>query len=202
MTRKPAGEHRNRRMFSYVLDHDNGFAPNPSRGICTLAKCKFGSAARPNIIELANVGDWIIGTGGACGLRRGESAGRSKLMYAMRVDRKIPLADYCRHYEGKRVDARYNEVVVPGRFALISKHFFYFGRNALDIGTIPMQPVGHSLEKRGPGHRSDFDQSFITEFTGWLSRKFRPGVHGLPCKPHDGFAAGTCSPYRKGNRCG
>ncbi|HEV8071318.1 MAG TPA: hypothetical protein VGP76_26630 [Planctomycetaceae bacterium] len=48
--------------FSYVVDHDLGFAPNPSGGFCSLAKCKFGSAKR-NIVEMAEEGDWIAGTG-------------------------------------------------------------------------------------------------------------------------------------------
>jgi hypothetical protein len=52
-------------LFSYVLQHDLGFAPNPSGDFCSLAKCKFGSAAKRNIIELAEEGDWIAGTGGA-----------------------------------------------------------------------------------------------------------------------------------------
>ena len=188
---------RDRRMFSYVLDHDTGLAPNPTRGMCTLAKCKFGTTAKPNIVERAEKGDWVIGTGGACGFRRGESAGIGKLMYAMRVNRKIPLADYCRDYERSRIDAVHDGVVLPGRFALISKHFFYFGRNALDISKIPIQPPGHPLAKRGPGYRRDFDQKFIAEFTDWLGATFRPGIHGLPCKPRDDFPPRKCSPHLK-----
>src|SRR5580700_5277478 len=122
-----------RQLFSYVVDHDNGFAPNPFGGLCTLAKCKYGSHGRRNVVELADVGDWIIGTGGTCGLRRGESAGVGKLIYAMRVDRKLPLSTYCSEYGAARIDAQDDHVVMEGRFALISKHFFYFGRNAVDI---------------------------------------------------------------------
>lgn len=70
------------KLFACVVDHDLGFAPNPFGGICTLAKCKFGGKKR-NIIELAEVGDWIAGTG-AADIRK--SAGHGKLIYAMRVD--------------------------------------------------------------------------------------------------------------------
>jgi len=52
------------RLYSYVVDHDLGFAPNPFGGCCTLAKCKYGSKRR-NIVEMAETGDWIAGTGGA-----------------------------------------------------------------------------------------------------------------------------------------
>ena len=69
------------RLFSYVVDHDYGFAPNPFGGICTLAKCKYGSKKR-NIVEMAERRDWIAGTGGA---DLSKSAGHGKLIYAMRV---------------------------------------------------------------------------------------------------------------------
>ncbi len=45
------------RLFSYVVARDYGFAPNPFFGICTLATCK------PNIRRVAQIGDWVMGTG-------------------------------------------------------------------------------------------------------------------------------------------
>jgi hypothetical protein len=78
------------KLYSYVVDHDHGFAPNPFGGFCTLVKCKYGSK-KCNIVEMAEEEDWIAGTGGV----KAESAGHGKLIYAMRVDEKIPLADYC-----------------------------------------------------------------------------------------------------------
>jgi hypothetical protein len=81
------------RLFSYVVDHDYGYAPCPFGGFCTLAKCKYGTikcknGTRRNIVELAEEGDWIAGTGGA---DLDKSAGHSKLIYAMRVDERISL---------------------------------------------------------------------------------------------------------------
>ena len=69
------------KLFSYVVDHDLGFAPDPFGGFCTLAKCKYRTSRR-NIVELAQVNDWIAGTGGV-DLRK--SAGHGKLIYAMRA---------------------------------------------------------------------------------------------------------------------
>ena len=66
------------KLFSYVVDHDLGFAPNPYGGFCTLAHCKFSSSGRKNIVELAKVGDWIAGTAGVGPL----NAGHGKLIYA------------------------------------------------------------------------------------------------------------------------
>jgi hypothetical protein len=41
-------------LFSYVVDHDFGFAPNPKGDYYTLVHCKFGGrAGHKNIVELA-----------------------------------------------------------------------------------------------------------------------------------------------------
>jgi hypothetical protein len=182
------------KLFSYVVDHDNGYAPNPFGGLCTLAKCKYGSPAKRNVVELAKEGDWVIGTGGASGLKRGESAGVGNLIYAMRIDRKMPLAKYWAAYRTSRIDAQIDYVVREGRFALLSKHFFYFGRNAVSISEIPKWNRKLSLEKKGPGFRSDFDQQFIDQLAKCLTRTFRIGVHGMPCKPGSDLTAPRCLP--------
>lgn len=44
-------------IYSYVVRTDEGAAPNPFWGICTLTICK------PVIRRTACIGDWIIGTG-------------------------------------------------------------------------------------------------------------------------------------------
>src|SRR5688500_18551346 len=90
------------KLFSYVVDHDLGFAPNPFGGFCTLAKCKYSSDFKWNIVELAEQGDWVAGTGGA---DLTKSAGHGKFVYAMRVDEIVPLDEYCEAYQGGRVDA-------------------------------------------------------------------------------------------------
>jgi hypothetical protein len=45
------------KIYSYVLRFDNGAAPNPFWGICTLTICK------PAIRRNAQIGDWVVGTG-------------------------------------------------------------------------------------------------------------------------------------------
>jgi hypothetical protein len=175
------------KLFSYVVDHDHGFAPNPFGGFCTLAKCKYGSSKR-NIVEMAEEGDWIAGTGGA-NLRK--SAGHGKLIYAMRVDEIIPLAEYCRGNKGKRIDAEHEDDE-DGRVALISYHYFYFGRNAIDISKIPGKHLDHPFEKSGLGYRCDFTEEFVAGFAKWLNAKFKVGVHGPPCKPHSELKLPRC----------
>ncbi len=166
------------KLFSYVVDHDTGFAPNPSDGYCTLAQCKFGTK-RKNIIELAEVGDWIVGTGGV----RDVSAGHGKLIYAMRIEEKLTLVEYYRdeRFQGREDITRDSTEDITNRFALISRHFFYFGRNAIGLNEIHRGHLDHPLEKKGPGFRSDFSNEFIEDFAQWIERTYQVGEHGDPC---------------------
>ena len=183
------------RLFSYVVDHDYGFAPNPFDGFCTLAKCKYRKEGqrRRNIVELAEIGDWVIGTGGV----KRESSGHGTLLYAMRVDEKLTLREY---YEDKRFSGRKentpDESHRTDTYALISRHFYYFGKNAISIDMIPKEHLSHSLEKRGPGFRSDFNEEFIAGFAKWLERNYETGVHGEPCS----YEANSMH-VRKKNQC-
>lgn len=70
------------RIYSYVIEHDLGFAPNPFHLICTLAACK------PQIRRSAQVGDYIIGTGA----KRPNIQGH--LSYWMRVDEILTFEQY------------------------------------------------------------------------------------------------------------
>jgi hypothetical protein len=74
------------RLFSYKLTHDSGFAPNPFWGILTIATCK------PGFRQSKRPGDWIAGftSKELCG----DPVGQEKLIFLMKVDEKIPLADY------------------------------------------------------------------------------------------------------------
>lgn len=184
------------KLYSYVVDHDRGFAPCPFGGLCTLAECKYGTSKR-NIVELVEEGDWIAGTGGVTA----KSAGHGKLVYAMRVDQKIPLADYCRAHKGHRIDAEPLKRM-GDRYALLSRHYFYFGKNAIDISKIPTKHLNHPFEKRGPGYRQDFGEDFVEAFAKWLEDNYEVGVHGPPCKPHSGVDLPTCPPkVRTKGRC-
>lgn len=163
-------------LFSYVVEHDYGIAPNPSDGLCTLVKCKFKKSNRKNILELAKEGDWIVGTGGA---NKKKSAGHRKIVYLMRVDEKLPIDAYT---QGKRFSKRIDSSGLDRNisFALISHHFFYFGNNAIHIDSIP-SVYPHPLEKKGPGFRKDFSQEFIVDFTNWFEKNYEVGVYGIPC---------------------
>lgn len=170
------------RLFSYVVDHDLGYSPNPFGRFCTLAHCKFSSSGRPNIVELAAVGNWVAGTGGVSS----QSAGHGQLIYAAHVTEKLTLQDYFTdsRFRG-RPDNHPADAHNTKRFVLISNDFFYFGTRSISISGIPTRHLNHPFEKRGPGFRSDFTQAFITDFADWLRATFLRGVHAQPhgCRP-------------------
>lgn len=176
------------KIFSYVVDHDNGYAPNPYFGFCTLCRCKFKgqqNKGRKNIVELAEEGDWIIGTGG----KSKRSAGHGKLVYAMRVDKKISREKYfadSRFAEKKPLkngaykktqgdnECPRNDFEKREQFALVSWHFYYFGENAFDIREF-------KLEKNPRGFHY-VDPAEFGRFLEWLgTKKYEPGIYGEPC---------------------
>lgn len=69
-------------IFSYVIEHDMGFAPNPFHGVCTLACCK------PQIRKHAREGDYIVGTGSV------KPGLQGHLCYWMRVNKILTFDQY------------------------------------------------------------------------------------------------------------
>ena len=61
------------KLYSYIVSRDYGFAPNPFFGVCTLATCK------PKIRCVAEIDDWVVGTGAKSNKRDGN------LVYAMKI---------------------------------------------------------------------------------------------------------------------
>lgn len=78
------------KIYSYVVEHDYGLAPNPFGGYCTLAVCK------PRIRKSSNleIGDWIIGTGSKSLEIFTKGTYLKKLIYAMRVEEKLNFNQY------------------------------------------------------------------------------------------------------------
>ena len=185
------------KVYSYVLKHDTGFAPNPFWSYCTLAACT------PNHMGIRpDIGDWIIGT---------ESINSgNKLVYAMQIGfimsfdeyytdrrfkKKIPdknSKDWRRHCgdniyyknqsgkwqqypstfhdkpENKRQDIKHP-------YVFIGKHFYYFGCKAVKI---PSKYTALVWKRHGVKckHPPKVTEDFLT----WLRTKFRKGIHGKP----------------------
>lgn len=86
-------------IFSYVVTHDTGFAPNPFWGRCTLACCK------PAIRRCARVGDWIVGLS--------PKSRDNRLVYSMEVAEVLSYDAYFRdkRFQAKKPDFRTGGVV-------------------------------------------------------------------------------------------
>lgn len=74
-------------LFTYSMQSDTGYAPNPFHDICSLNTCK------PQIRREANVGDWIVGLK------------KDRVIFIMEVTKKISMPDYWKlcltHYPNK-----------------------------------------------------------------------------------------------------
>jgi hypothetical protein len=159
------------RLFSYIMPHDSGFAPNPFWGYCTLACCK------PVIRRTATIGDWVVGI--SCRSRG------NRIVYAMEVTeipstyeqyaadrrfrRKVPhlTNKEIRYRCGDNIyrplaDGSFEQLPNPshgeaemqhdlgGRNVLVSDDFFYFGRDGIEVPEDLRVLIG------GRGHKSSF----------------------------------------------
>jgi hypothetical protein len=164
------------RLFTYTIPIDDGAAPNPFGGLCTLAICK------PGIRRVAKEGDWIAGLGS----RKAPSGDLSnRLVYAMRIEEVLTLQEYDRQaltrwpqripnvhstelwerlgdciYDfsnGKPLQPRPSvhgplnvKTDLSGENVLISRYFYYWGSKAIELPQCLMQ-ICHQTQ----GHKSD-----------------------------------------------
>lgn len=77
-------------IYSYLIDHDLGLAPNPFGRYCTLAVCKPEIRRSQRLV----IGDWVIGTGSKALENTTGKKLSGKLIYAMKVTEKITLEQY------------------------------------------------------------------------------------------------------------
>ena len=184
-------------VFSYIVTHDTGFAPNPFHGWLTLACCK------PSIRRTAQVGDWVVGLS-----RRGE-----RVIFAANVSEKLAFDDYwsLARFKGKVPDRTSSSAVVRrgdniyeplgsgvfrqlpsrhsnpdgtenpegkthdlgGGYVLVADEFVYFG------GHGPALPAELAFLVAGRGHRCRFTSEQVAAFTHWVSGLPR-GIAGRP----------------------
>lgn len=202
-------------LFSYCLRHDNGSAPNPYWGHCTLVICK------PVIRRVAQIDDWIVGTGSTSANGHDFS---NHLIYAMRLSKVIPMLEYPdwakRHaarkfpvkessdYRMRLGDCIYErsdsgivmregvhdledmEHDMSGVNALISDHFLYFGREPIPIPP-HLLPICHQTQ----GHKSRSNAPYFGNFEKWIER--------LPCEWNTPLnPPAMYQPVENGDGCG
>ena len=182
------------RLFSYVVKHDSGFAPNPYAGALTLATCK------PRIRATAIVGDWLLGTGSVQGVGYGRVVYAGKVCEVLAIDEygmdprfasKRPVLQQSWRRHGDNIyfrDRNANwhqrrsihhslqdiEHDLGGKNVLICEKFWYFGAKA------PLLPDAFlRLCKKGQGHKCESSPVIITELVAWLAQ-FDSTVLGSP----------------------
>ena len=190
------------RLFSYTIPFDDGAAPNPFHGMCTLVICK------PAIRRVAKEGDWVAGLGS----KRAPSGDLSgRLVYAMLVDEVIPMTEYDRRAKSEwphrvpRFDTddpidRLGDCIydfrqsapprqrpgvheqvdvlrdLGGKNALIAREFYYYGKDA-----IALPPSLADIVHQGRAHKSDANDPYVRTFVRWI-RTHKRGVRGKPDK--------------------
>ena len=83
------------KMWSYRIVHDTQFAPNPFKGVLTLATCK--PVIRKS--HLSQPGAWIAGFAAnsvTTGIK--PKRGEERLIYLAKISRQIPLSQYWIEY--------------------------------------------------------------------------------------------------------
>lgn len=208
------------RLFSYVLRHDGGFAPNPFHGLCTLACCK------PVIRRTANPGDWVLGLT--------PKALAYRLAYAMQVLESLPFSAYwddarflakrpgkpgcprlervgdnCYLPDGQGGFRQIHSVHslkdgsedpdtmawdLSGQRVLVAERFCYFGKEAVVV------PPDLDFLVAGRGHRSSFTEDQIGQVLPFLT-KLPTGVHGAPREWPEDDGSWRSQPLLKTRRC-
>lgn len=175
-------------LYSYCLKIDDGAAPNPFYGVCTLVICK------PAIRRTAQVGDWIVGLGSA-----NSPIGDiyDKIVYMMKITQKMTMSEYDKYcpvhlpgkipkwtsadYRERAGDCIYDFRTVPptvrnsvhseknrkkdlgGENALLSDRFYYFGDKPIPLPDYLM-PLIHSTQ----GHRVKTNEPYVAKFVSWV----------------------------------
>ena len=184
------------KLYTYVVRHDQGFAPNPFHGFCTLANCK------PQIRRGAQPGDWILGSASRAG------GGPGHAVFAMRVSETMGFEEYWRdpRFRNKRPSRRsvvglcgdniYHRDPTTGEWqqenslhgpeeierdtsidrVLIGDEFIYWG------GDGPPVPLfmGEDIRTKRQGHRCRFPADVVQEFIHWIRSMEERGCVGQP----------------------
>lgn len=180
---------RTPRLYTYIVRTDDGAAPNPFGGVCSLTICK------PKIRSSAKKGDWIVGVGSR-NAPSGDLSGR--MIYAMKVEEIVPLKDYdlrapkdwkhkIPNIQSLDLASRLGDCIydfsrggkpvqrasvhgplniqtdLGGKNALVSKDFYYFGSRAIRLpaNLIQICPVTQ-------GHRSRKNEPYRAAFESWI----------------------------------
>lgn len=190
------------RLFTYTIPIDDGAAPNPFRGMCSLAICE------PYIRRAAKQVDWVAGLG-AKNAPSGDLS--SRLVYVMHIDEVLSLEDYdsrartdwphrIPNVDSADLSERLGDCIydyssgtpvqrpgvhgpqnvktdLNGTNVLVSRDFYYFGSQAIQLPK-DLLPICHQTQ----GHKSKANAPYFERFVTWLrGLNLTPGqLYGRP----------------------
>jgi len=193
-------------LYSYTVRYDDGAAPNPFNGMCTLAICK------PAIRRTAAPGDWIAGLGSA---RYGKAL---HLVYAMQIAEVLTWKEYDArasrewphrvpdldstdltrqlgdciydHSTSERTQRRSVHTGGGQRQrdkdlngdVLVARRYLYFGSSEMALPSVKRRDLT-TLVLRGQGHKRQSNMGLLPKFVDWYSEleaRLGNGQHGWP----------------------
>jgi hypothetical protein len=197
------------RVYIYVVDRDFGFAPNPFHGFCTLATCKPGirNTAKTGDWVIGMGGNRLNATGrcvfamqisgkityneywlnhiyfdkkpvrnGSCRMMVGDN-----IYYLEPTTSKWNQADSHHSNPDGTINAENLNTDTKSDKVLISRRFFYFGRNA---PLVPPDMIANIGFKNGIGHRV-YERGECAKLIDWLEQNFGLVVNTVHGDPYD-----------------
>ncbi len=193
----------------YVVDRDFGFAPNPFHGYCTLATCtpRIRNKAKMEDWVIGMGGSRLKATGRCIyAMRITEKITFNEYWRNPTYFDKKPIRNGSRkmmvggniyHFdtvqnEWYQADSHHSNAdgsVNPHNLAtdtksdkvLISKHFFYFGREAPSVPSDLLHTIGYKNQR---GHRV-FEDKVAGRLIEWLHDEFRGSLNQVIGDPFD-----------------
>ena len=177
------------KLYSYIVASDNGYAPNPTGGVCTLVYCK------PTLRRVAQPGDYIVGLAGRA--YRNRVTTEWPIVYAMRVT-GVCNFDAFRSDERYRghvhCDANARAEIAKSNRALISDDFVYWG------GDGPPLPQNLTDLIVGRGYKCNFPTETVLALVRWFEGQRDRGCQGTPCDGWFSTPVGYHEKARRGRR--
>jgi len=191
-------------IYSYIVTRDFGFAPNPFFGYCTLATCKpkirksaqigdwvigIGSSAQNSkfknkLIYTMCIEEKLLFNDYWNDIRfkkkRPVMNGSNKQLYGDNIYHKdtrtgIFIQENSHHsLENGLVNEINYKRDLSGNYVLISKNFWYFGENAINIPN-KLKDIIHS----GIGYSKHDNKLLIDKFITWI-QQINPNIIGKP----------------------
>ena len=171
-------------LYVYVMTKDDGSAPNPFHGVCTLGLCM------PMTRSAAQAGDYVVGLAGKC--LREEVGGDWRIIYAMQVSKAMTFEKYrlCPRFRDKEDNV--GHAVKGTDRVLIGEKFAYWGRKImpvppdLDFLVSAFSRDTHGNKPCFIGHRRKFSEEEIKAFAKWFDGLGKRGKRGILGMPTDG----------------